>query len=462
MGFCTGERKSLPWGKRKPPDSTIMLLKWLRFLQQSSGSNTARVPQPAFPCRYPYPGQSMCLCKTLSLYFKEGAALINKIEKRVKARVFMKLQPQGSFTEIESLEHQEWPLMSTVLWEAVANPWLCRTWKVSSCSFSLPWPMSTGQVPPTSPLLLQPSLGQGRAELMGATPYFSFCFASQGGCTDSLATSSASCPPPWACAAPRNRGKLSLSAPSCLGHMACCCWGSSASTAKPTVTGHWAPTNITETFTAHAEVPHGLQAVFSWLRARRETTPAAWWAGTSSLAAEQAGQEHVCFLLVENSLQGCINFISASHRHLFPLGATWGKDLQRKRLSNVEPWKKPNQIPAPWCWKEHRDFPMVDFHSWSWTVQGFLQQQMTSTTFAPSLILLADLQILLQRFLVFSLPCQKDFWDWQRSGELSRQRRASAAELLDGPSLLLSPLIAQQCKQVENKQLLLEEGCEKT
>lgn len=88
-------------------------------------------------------------------------------------------------------------------------------------------------------------------------------------------------------------------------------------------------------------------------------------------------------------------------------------------------------------------------------IQAFLLQRMTSTTFAPSRILLADL---LQRFLIFSLPCQKDCWDWQRSGELSRQRRASAAEFLNGPRLLLSPLIAQQCKQVENKQLLLEEA----
>lgn len=81
-----------------------------------------------------------------------------------------------------------------------------------------------------------------------------------------------------------------------------------------------------------------------------------------------------------------------------------------------------------------------------------------SLTFVPSLILLADLQILVQRFLIFSLPCQKDCWDWQRLGELSRERRASAAGFLTCPDLLLNPLIVQQCKQVENKQLLLEGG----
>lgn len=53
-------------------------------------------------------------------------------------------------------------------------------------------------------------------------------------------------------------------------------------------------------------------------------------------------------------------------------------------------------------------------------------------------------------------PAKKIAGDLQRSGELSKQRRASAAEFLDGPNLLLSPLIAQQCKQVEIKQLLLE------
>lgn len=130
-------------------------------------------------------------------------------------------------------------------------------------------------------------------------------------------------PPSLSLCSPRgSRAQLSLSAPSCRGHMARSCRGSSGSTAKPAVTGYWAPTKVRVLFTAHTEVPHGLQAVFSWLRAQRETTPAAWGAGTSSLAAKQAGQEHVCFLFVENSWQGCINLISASHRNLFPLGIT--------------------------------------------------------------------------------------------------------------------------------------------
>lgn len=49
------------------------------------------------------------------------------MEKWVKACIFMKLQPQGSFTDTESLECQEWFLISSVLWEVIANLWLYRT-----------------------------------------------------------------------------------------------------------------------------------------------------------------------------------------------------------------------------------------------------------------------------------------------------------------------------------------------
>lgn len=305
----------------------------------------------------------------------------------------------------ESLECQEWLLISTVLWEAVANPWLCRTWQLcSSCCSSLPWPMSTSQIPPMSPFL-QPSLGQGRAGPMGATLCFSFGFSSQGGCTDSSGTGTPHSPPFPGPVQPQGQGQLSLSTPSCRGHTAHNCWDSSGSTAKPAVTGYWAPTNVCVLFTAHTEVPHGLQAVFSWLRARRETTPAAWWTATSSPAVDRAGQEHICFSFVENSWQGCINFISASHRNIFPLGSTWGKDLQMKTLSNVQPWKNPNQIPD--VAQSTGIFPWSIFPVDPEQIQAFLQQQMTSTTFAPSRILLADLQILLQRFLIFSLPWQK-------------------------------------------------------
>lgn len=81
-----------------------------------------------------------------------------------------------------------------------------------------------------------------------------------------------------------------------------------------------------------------------------------------------------------------------------------------------------------------------------------------SLTFTPSLILLTNLPNLAQRYLIFSLPCQKDCWDWQSLGELSRQRRTSAAGFLAGPNLLLNPLFSQQSKQVENIQLLSEGG----
>ena len=163
---------------------------------------------------------------------------------------------------------------------------------------------------------------------------------------------------------------------------------------------------------------------------------------------------HLCFLFAGKSRQRCINFISAPHRNLFPIGTTCGKSLHRERLSNVQPWKKPTRSQLPEFAKT------MGFVGQSWINKSLslVANNLRSLTFAPSLILSADLQILVQIFLIFSLSCQKDCRDWQRSGELSRQRRASAAGFLAGPDLLLNPLIAQQGKQVENKQLLLEGG----
>lgn len=199
----------------------------------------------------------------------------------------MKLQPQGSFTETESLGCQEWLLISTVLWEVVANLWLGRTWQVSSCSSSLPWPMSTCQIPPTFPLCS--SLLWDRVELSPwELPFISVLAFLPKVCAQAIR-------PGWAV---HPQGQASCPQVS---QLPCTHGspfpGSSGSTAKPAVTGYWAPTNVNVMFTAHTEVPHGLQAVCSWLRARRETTPAAWWAETSSPAADQAGKSTFAFCL---------------------------------------------------------------------------------------------------------------------------------------------------------------------
>ena len=147
--------------------------------------------------------QTTCLCKRLSPYFKERMAVMNKKEKRVKACIFTKLQPRGSFSETESLECQEWlhwasgkglpahgkvgPEQSPPVPPHCPGPWERARWHHHP------------------PLLLQASLGQGRAEFMGAASYFSFGFPLQGGCGDSLATgdlpwspSRSLCSTPWA------------------------------------------------------------------------------------------------------------------------------------------------------------------------------------------------------------------------------------------------------------------------
>lgn len=160
-------------------------------------------------------------------------------------------------------------------------------------------------------------------------------------------------PPPRARATPRGRGMLSLSAPSCLGRAARRCRGSSGSTAKPTVTCHWVPTNINVMFTARAEVPHGLQAVSSWLRAWREIHKLPGEPGHLPLLLTKRGNSLGLLSIAGKSRQRCINFITAPHRNLFPVGTMWGKGLQRERLSNIQPWKKNNQMPTSWLCKEH-------------------------------------------------------------------------------------------------------------
>lgn len=139
-----------------------------------------------------------------------------------------------------------------------------------------------------------------------------------------------------------------------------------------------------------------------------------------------------------------------SCRYYMRQGFTEGKALKCTALKKTTPTRP--QLP---------DFARsMGFVSQSWINMSppLAANNLHSLAFVPSLILLADLQVLVQRFLIFSLPCQKDCWDWQRSSELRRQRRASAAGFLAGPDFLLHLLIAQQCKQVENKQLLLGGG----
>lgn len=177
----------------------------------------------------------------------------------------------------------------------VASPWLGRTWEVSSCCSSLPWPWALvrhHQHPPFCSSLLWV-----RVELSPwGLPLIQFWLSFTRWVHRQLGhRHSALCPLPEPV-----QPRAGPAVPKC-SQLPCThgshCRGSSGSAAKPAVTGYWAPTNLNVMFTAHTEVPHGLQAVFSWLRARRETTPAAWWAGTSSPAADQAGRERVCFCL---------------------------------------------------------------------------------------------------------------------------------------------------------------------
>lgn len=166
-----------------------------------------------------------------------------------------------------SLECQEWLLVSAVLWGGGCQPMArwdlpCLLLMLGNtnihCFFStLPW-------------------ARARLSSQGLVLISVLAFLRKVGAEMAWPQVTSLAPLPQAHVAPRGRGKLSLSAPSCLGHTARRCRRSSGGAAKPAVTGHWVPTNINVMFTAYAEVPHGLQAVSSWPRARREITQAAW------------------------------------------------------------------------------------------------------------------------------------------------------------------------------------------
>lgn len=114
-------------------------------------------------------------------------------------------------------------------------------------------------------------------------------------------------------------------------------------------------------------------------------------------------------------------------------------------------------------WKKHRSQPPDFARSTEFVRQYWINTNLTlaannphALTFAPSLILLASLQILAQRLMISSLPCQKNCWAWQRSGKLSTESSTSAAGFLACLELLLTPLIAQLCKPVESNLYLRE------
>lgn len=160
----------------------------------------------------------------------------------------------------------------------------------------------------------------------------------------------------------------------------------------------------------------------------------------------------VSFHLQRSLHRDHISFISAPHRDLFPANAmsrfSEEKDLKHATIG-LE--------------KKHRSQPPDFARSTEFVRQYWINTNLTlaannphALTFAPSLILLASLQILAQRLMISSLPCQKNCWAWQRSGKLSTESSTSAAGFLACLELLLTPLIAQLCKPVESNLYLRE------
>lgn len=111
----------------------------------------------------------------------------------------------------------------------------------------------------------------------------------------------------------------------------------------------------------------------------------------------------VSFHLQRSLHRDHISFISAPHRDLFPANAmsrfSEEKDLKHATIG-LE--------------KKHRSQPPDFARSTEFVRQYWINTNLTlaannphALTFAPSLILLASLQILAQRLMISSLPCQK-------------------------------------------------------